>query len=72
MVICYFLFFYQYNWTQQTCDKHIHDVLNIFMLSGFTRDQGRYFVKPSPAKKGKEKTSYDFGIFLSLYDKGRK
>ena len=22
------------------------------MLSGFTRDEGRYFVKPSPAKKG--------------------
>ena len=22
------------------------------MLSGFTRDEGKYFVKPSPAKKG--------------------
>ena len=36
------------------------------MLSGFTRDQGRYFVKPSPAKKGIEKNSFGLGIILSL------
>jgi uncharacterized protein len=29
----------------------VHDVLNVFMVTGLTRD-GRYFVKPSPAKSG--------------------
>jgi len=29
-------------------DPHVHDVLNIFMCTGFTRDTGRYFMKASP------------------------
>lgn len=29
----------------------VHDVLNVFMVTGLTRD-GRYFVKASPAKRG--------------------
>lgn len=29
----------------------VHDVLNVFMVTGLTRE-GRYFVKPSPAKSG--------------------
>lgn len=29
----------------------VHDVLNIFQVTGLTRD-GRYFVKPSPARQG--------------------
>ena len=40
---------------KKTHHKHIHDVLNIFMLSGFTRNEGKYFVKPSPATKGRKK-----------------
>ncbi|HWP49192.1 MAG TPA: DUF1989 domain-containing protein [Candidatus Limnocylindrales bacterium] len=30
----------------------IHDVLNIFQVTGLTRDGHQYFVKPCPAKKG--------------------
>jgi len=29
----------------------VHDILNIFQVTGFTRDD-RYFLKPSSAKKG--------------------
>ncbi|MBF9028979.1 DUF1989 domain-containing protein [Rhodobacterales bacterium HKCCE3408] len=30
----------------------VHDVLNVFMCTGFTRDTGRYFMKASPARPG--------------------
>jgi len=30
----------------------VHDVLNIFMCTGFTRDKGQYFMKASPARAG--------------------
>ncbi len=30
----------------------IHDVLNVFMCTGFTRDTGQYFMKASPARQG--------------------
>jgi len=30
----------------------VHDVFNIFMCSGFTRDTHEYFVKASPARAG--------------------
>ncbi|MCC5993577.1 MAG: DUF1989 domain-containing protein [Rhodobacteraceae bacterium] len=30
----------------------VHDVLNAFMCTGFTRDTGQYFMKASPARKG--------------------
>ena len=39
----------------------VHDVLNVFMVTGLTRD-GRYFVKPSPAKAG------DFFEFFAEID----
>lgn len=29
-----------------------HDVLNVFMCTGFTADTGQYFMKASPARKG--------------------
>ena len=32
------------------------------MLSGFTRDEGKYFVKPSPARKGKRKNIREFNF----------
>ena len=32
-------------------ESDVHDVLNIFQVTGLTRD-ARYFVKPSPAKQG--------------------
>jgi uncharacterized protein len=39
----------------------IHDNLNMFQVTGLTRD-GRYFVKPSPARKG------DYFEFLAEID----
>ncbi len=30
----------------------IHDVLNVFMCTGLTRDSGRYFMKASPVRPG--------------------
>lgn len=32
--------------------RHIHDVLNVFMCTGFTRDTGQYFMKASPVRPG--------------------
>lgn len=31
---------------------HVHDVLNVFMCTGFTRDTHRYFMKASPVRPG--------------------
>lgn len=33
-------------------EPHVHDVLNVFMCTGFTRDTGQYFMKASPARTG--------------------
>ncbi|MBV9289747.1 MAG: DUF1989 domain-containing protein [Hyphomicrobiales bacterium] len=33
-------------------EPHVHDVLNVFMCTGFTRDEHRYFMKASPARPG--------------------
>ncbi len=33
-------------------EAHVHDVLNVFMCTGFTRDTGQYFMKASPARVG--------------------
>ncbi len=33
-------------------ETHVHDVLNIFMCTGFTRDTGQYFMKASPVRPG--------------------
>ncbi|KRG01269.1 uncharacterized protein C11D3.03c isoform X2 [Drosophila mojavensis] len=33
-------------------EQDVHDVWNIFMCTGFTRDTEQYFCKPSPAQKG--------------------
>ncbi|XP_018786419.1 PREDICTED: uncharacterized protein C11D3.03c-like isoform X3 [Bactrocera latifrons] len=33
-------------------EEDVHDVWNIFMCTGFTRDTQQYFCKPSPARKG--------------------
>ncbi len=35
-----------------TAETHIHDVLNVFMCTGFTRDTGQYFMKASPVRPG--------------------
>ncbi|MFQ6547378.1 urea carboxylase-associated family protein [Aestuariibius sp. 2305UL40-4] len=43
-------------------EPHIHDVLNVFMCTGFMRDSGKYFMKASPARQG------DFIEFLAEMD----
>ena len=39
-------------------ELHVHDVLNVFMCTGFARDTHRYFMKASPVRPGD---------FLELY-----
>jgi uncharacterized protein YcgI (DUF1989 family) len=33
-------------------ELHVHDVMNVFMCTGFTRDTGQYFMKASPVRPG--------------------
>jgi uncharacterized protein YcgI (DUF1989 family) len=33
-------------------ERHIHDVLNVFMYTGFTLDRHQYFMKASPVRPG--------------------
>jgi len=33
-------------------EAHVHDVLNVFMCTGFTRETGQYFMKASPVRAG--------------------
>lgn len=40
------------NLTAAEAEPHVHDVLNVFMCSGFTRDTHQYFMKASPARPG--------------------
>ncbi|HUG13822.1 MAG TPA: DUF1989 domain-containing protein, partial [Thermomicrobiales bacterium] len=40
----------------------VHDVLNIFQVTGLTKDSDRYFMKPSPAQQG------DFFEFMAEID----
>ncbi len=36
----------------QQAETHIHDVLNVFMCTGFTHDTHQYFMKASPVRPG--------------------
>lgn len=42
--------------------REVHDVLNVFMCTGFTRDTGQYFMKASPVRPG------DFLTFFAEID----
>ncbi|ARE38754.1 hypothetical protein RGUI_0613 [Rhodovulum sp. P5] len=33
-------------------ESHVHDVFNVFMCTGFTRETHQYFTKASPARRG--------------------
>ena len=33
-------------------ERDVHDVINIFQVTGLTKDSEKYFVKPCPAKQG--------------------
>ncbi|MFC3073694.1 urea carboxylase-associated family protein [Shinella pollutisoli] len=37
---------------REAAAAHVHDVLNVFMCTGFTRDTGQYFMKASPVRPG--------------------
>lgn len=39
-------------WPLAQAEPLIHDVLNVFMCTGFTRDSGQYFMKASPVRPG--------------------
>ncbi len=39
-------------------EARVHDVLNVFMCTGFTRDTGQYFMKASPARAGDHLTIF--------------
>ncbi|EPX85530.1 urea carboxylase-associated family protein [Salipiger mucosus] len=39
-------------------EAHVHDVLNVFMCTGFTRDTGQYFMKASPVRPGDHLTFF--------------
>jgi len=36
----------------QQAEAHVHDVLNVFMCTGFTQDTHQYFMKASPVRPG--------------------
>jgi uncharacterized protein len=36
----------------QDAERHVHDVLNVFMCTGFTHDTHQYFMKASPVRPG--------------------
>ncbi|MDI7864856.1 DUF1989 domain-containing protein [Rhizobiaceae bacterium n13] len=38
--------------TMGEAEQHVHDVLNVFMCTGFTRDTHQYFMKASPVRPG--------------------
>ncbi len=38
--------------TVAEAELHVHDVLNVFMCTGFTRDTHQYFMKASPVRPG--------------------
>ena len=38
--------------TMEQAEGHVHDVLNVFMCTGFTCDTGQYFMKASPVRPG--------------------
>jgi uncharacterized protein YcgI (DUF1989 family) len=38
--------------TLEKAEPHVHDVMNVFMCTGFTRDTHQYFKKASPVRPG--------------------
>ena len=40
------------NFTPEKAEKYIHDVLNVFMCTGFTKDTHQYYMKASPVRRG--------------------
>lgn len=40
------------NMPVQEAEMHVHDVMNVFMCTGYTRDTHKYFMKASPVRPG--------------------
>ena len=40
------------NLPHAVAETHVHDVVNVFMCTGFTRDTNQYFMKASPSRAG--------------------
>jgi uncharacterized protein len=40
------------NMPPQEAELHVHDVMNVFMCTGYTRDTHQYFMKASPVRPG--------------------
>lgn len=40
------------NLSVKEAEVHVHDVMNVFMCTGFTRDTHQYFMKASPVRPG--------------------
>ncbi|PMN94668.1 urea carboxylase-associated family protein [Enterovibrio norvegicus] len=38
--------------SRKEAEPHVHDVMNVFMCTGFTRDTHQYFMKASPVRQG--------------------
>lgn len=48
-------------------EPHVHDVMNVFMCTGFTRDTGQYFMKASPVRPGDHITFFaEIGLLGAL------
>lgn len=48
---------------RESVEAAVHDVLNVFMCTGFTRDTGQYFMKASPVRPGISLSSLRKSIF---------
>src|SRR5215831_19852266 len=46
----------------EEAEVHVHDVMNVFICTGFARDTHQYFMKASPVRPG------DFIEFLAEFD----
>ena len=44
--------------TLAQAEPHVHDVLNVFMCTGFTRETGQYFMKATPVRPGDSLTLF--------------
>ncbi|WP_226621999.1 urea carboxylase-associated family protein [Alloyangia pacifica] len=53
--------------TVEAAAREVHDVLNVFMCTGFTRDTGQYFMKASPVRPGDYLTFFaEIGLLGAL------
>ena len=41
-----------YDLSLQVAEQYVHDVMNVFMCTGFTKDTHQYFMKASPVRRG--------------------